>query len=263
MPLRVWVAIFFVFLLGFIGSALGVLASSFVPLGRERFTWYPKTGGAVGWAVSAVVGVVFVNLNLWLVLPATFLTGLVVSYLSTRLPRINQFLEKPKSAAATPPSAEIRANQMCFKRDWNVRPRFETEEEGLFVGRTDFLDRLNSHFISRSGGTILISGVRGVGKTSLVDRALVSSRQKLQNRYWKATWKYFEEARPWHIIDRKAWRVMLGTEGHLSPETADYLTLKKAAERYSKRPVRWWHKLMRSTAASGGCTKPHAGSYSF
>ena len=83
MPLGVWVAIFFVFLLGFIGSALGVLASSFFPLGRERFTWYPKTGGAVGWTVSVVVGVVFVTSNLWVVLPATFLTGLVASFPST------------------------------------------------------------------------------------------------------------------------------------------------------------------------------------
>ncbi len=242
-----WSLLFWVglFLVGFIGSVLGVLISNFVPGGRarERFTWYPKSGGAVGTFVSMVPAVLFLrNASAFISLPVTFLTGLIVSYLFSRLPRINQFLEKPPAPSPDPP-AEIKPNSMCFRKDWNVRPRYETEENGLFVGRNEFLERLNSHFISRSGGTILISGVRGVGKTALVDRALVSSRRKMQNRYWKDTWKYLERARPWHLIDLKARRTMLELEGHTSPENADYLTLKRAAERYANSAPRWWQKF--------------------
>lgn len=240
--LSFWVVLFIV---GFVGSVLGVLISNFVPGGRarERFTWYPRSGGAVGTFVSVVPAVLFLrDAGSLVLLPTTFLTGLIVSYLFSRLPRINQFLEQPPAASPDPPP-DIKPNSMRFKEKWNVRPRYEAEEEGLFVGRNEFLERLNSHFISRGGGTILISGVRGVGKTALVDRALVTSRKKLQDRYWKDTWKYLERARPWHFIDLKVRRTLIELEGHTSPETANYLTLKRTAERYAKSTPRWWQKL--------------------
>lgn len=237
-----WVSLF---IIGLLGSVLGVLISNFVPGGRarERFTWYPRSGGATGTIVSVLPAILsLADAKAWISLPITFLTGLVVSYLFSRLPRINQFLEKPPAPSPDPP-AELKPNSMCFRKDWNVRPRYETEEDGQFVGRNEFLERLNSHFLSRSGGTILISGVRGVGKTALVERALVSSRRKMQNRYWKDTWKYLERARPWHVIDLKVRRTLLGIEGHTSTETADYLTLKRAAERYANSAPRWLQKF--------------------
>jgi hypothetical protein len=242
-----WSLLFWFSLLvvGFVGSFGGVLLCNFVPGGRarERFTWYPKSGGAAGTLLSIVPAVFFLpNGSTFSLFLITFSTGLIVSYLSSRLPRINQFLEKPAPPRPDPP-AERKAKAMYFRKDWNVRPRYETEEDGQFVGRTEFLERLNSHFISRSGGTILISGVRGVGKTALVDRALVTSRRKLQNRYWKQTWKHLEQARPWHFIDLKVRRTLLEKEGHTSIDTADYLTLKKGAEHYSAEPPRWWSRF--------------------
>jgi hypothetical protein len=240
--LMFWVAVLVV---GVIGSVMGVLISNFLPgwRARERFTWYPKSGATVGALLSVLPAVSFLpDARSFISLPLTFLTGLIVSYLSSRLPRINQFLEKPPAPPAEPP-AKVNPNAMLFRKEWNVRPRYEDEEPGLFVGRNDFLDRLNSHFISRGGGTILISGVRGVGKTALVESALVTSRQKMQNRYWKNTWKYLERARPWHVIDLKARRTLLELEGHASPDTADYLTLKRAAETYALSTPRWWQKF--------------------
>ena len=229
---------------GAIGSVLGVIISNFFPgwKARERFTSYPKTAGIGGALVSFLpAGLLFPDSGS-LILSYTFLTGLVVAYLTARLPRINQFLEKqPAATPSQSPTNKITANQMCFRKDWNVRPRFETEETGLFVGRNEFLERLNSHFISRSGGTILISGVRGVGKTALVDRALVTSRRELQDRYWKATWEYLTKSPWWCGIDRKARRTLLESEGRTAPDTAE--NLKAAAERYSKTTPRWWHKF--------------------
>lgn len=237
--LMFWVALIVV---GVIGSVLGVLISNFFPGGRarERFTWYPKSGAAMGILVSVLPAVLLLPAARWFIsLPITFLTGLVISYLFSRLPRI--VLEKPATPANDPPT-KTNPNAMSFRKDWNVRPRYEEEEAGLFVGRNEFLERLNSHFISRSGGTILISGVRGVGKTALVDSALVTSRSKMQNRYWKNTWKYLERARPWHVVDKKALQTLLEIEGHTSPDTADYLTLKRAAETYVEKDPRWWQK---------------------
>ena len=89
---------------------------------------------------------------------------------------------------STTPS--FNTKQMRFREDWNARPRFETGNGGSFVGRDEYLKRLDSHFRSRNGGTILISGVRGVGKTALVDRALVMSRDELEKSYWENTVAY-------------------------------------------------------------------------
>src|SRR4026207_575357 len=150
-----WSLLFWVSLLivGFVGSFGGVLLCNFAPRGRGagsrvRVTWYPKSGGAAGTLLSIVPAVFFLpNASTFSLLLITFFTGLIVSYLSSRLPRINQFLEKTAPPRPDPP-AEMKAKAMYFRKDWNVRPRYETEEDGQFVGRTEFLERLNSHFIS-------------------------------------------------------------------------------------------------------------------
>ena len=242
-----------VFVVGCAGSALGVLLSNYVPGGRfrERLTWYPKSGGAFGSLVSFLAAVLFFPEARTLVaLTATFFTGLLISYLFSRLPRINQFLERSSKPKTVPPPAEAKPNQMRFRKNWNVRPRYETEFPGLFVGRSEFLDRLNSHFISRSGGTILISGVRGVGKTALVDSALVASRQTMQERYWRDTWEYLKSAGSWHIIDLKVRRTLLDPKGETPPLDTDNLTseqgaeiLRQAAKDYAESAPRWWQKL--------------------
>ena len=238
-------------LLGVAGSVLGVLISNFVPgwRARERFTWYPKSGATVGTLLSALPAVFFFpQASAWISLPITAFTGAFVSYLFSRLPRINQWLEKQVTPKTTPPP-EIQPNSMYFRSDWNIRPRYETEVPGLFVGRSEFLDRLNSHFISRSGGTILISGVRGVGKTALVDSALVTSRQEMQERYWQKTWEYLSSASAWHLIDLKVRRTLLEFKGN-PPATPDQLTVEQAGEilgeaakSYVEPAPRWWQKF--------------------
>jgi hypothetical protein len=124
--------------------------------------------------------------------------------------------------------------QMRFRENWNARPRFETGADGSFVGRNEYLQRLDSHFRSRNGGTILISGVRGVGKTALIDRALVTSRQELRDNYWANTWKYLQNAPRWHLINHRARNVM---------RAVDALGPKDAAEIYVARPRRWWQRF--------------------
>src|SRR5207245_7163849 len=138
--------------------------------------------------------------------------------------------------------------RMQCRKECNARPSCESEEEGLFVGREDFLNRLTSHFISKGGGTILISGVRGVGKTALVDRALVDARQKLQSRYWKKTFaNHFKQAPRWHFIERKVEQALLELrELAFLPDDQedDYRALQRGLDKYVKRPTRrFWQRL--------------------
>ena len=136
----------------------------------------------------------------------------------------------------------LNTKQLRFRQDWNARPRFETGDDGSFVGRNEYLQRLTSHFRSRNGGTILVSGVRGVGKTALVDRALVTSQQELRDSYWEKTWEYLKNAGEWHLIDLRVRKILLKVGGqHLF--TADHITMKGAAETYSARPRRWWQRF--------------------
>lgn len=128
----------------------------------------------------------------------------------------------------------LNTKQMRFRENWNARPRFETGDDGSFVGRTEYLQRLDSHFRSRNGGTILVSGVRGVGKTALVDRALVMSRQELQKSYWEKTSEYLQKLGRWHLIDRRVRTILFASSD---------LTAQEAAEAYLKKPRRWWQRF--------------------
>ena len=239
----------FMTLIAIAGSALGVLISHFFPGGHTRewkYIWSPKP--ALIWGTSSGAFVPFVlskqlegRWSLLVLLAAA--TSVVVAYVSSRLPRFNTLFDKPAEDEPET-SSDIKTNQMLFRQSWNARPRFETGEEGLFVGRAEFVERLDSHFISDSGGTILISGVRGVGKTALVDRALVSSRQKLQDRYWKETARYLANARFWHVIDQAVRRKLVQLDGGTATfETTDYKTLKLRAEEYVNRPASRWRRL--------------------
>lgn len=128
----------------------------------------------------------------------------------------------------------VNTKQMRFRENWNARPRFETGDDGSFVGREEYLKRLDSHFRSRNGGTILVSGVRGVGKTALVDRALVMSQQELQKTYWEKTSEYLKNPRPWHLIERRVRAILFASSD---------LTVKEAAEAYLKKSRRWWQRF--------------------
>src|SRR2546422_1156735 len=156
-----------------LGAILGVVSSSWSSgyVRRElEDEWRPNLGVFSGIVLSILVGLITRTPLL------VFFIAAMIAYLISRFPKIGpeKKAESEKSTGEGPP------DRMQFRKEWNARPRFESEEEGLFVGREDFLNRLTSHFISKGGGTILISGVRGVGKTALVDRALVDARQKLQ-----------------------------------------------------------------------------------
>ena len=141
---------------------------------------------------------------------------------------------------STTPTSNTK--EMRFRKDWNARPRFETGNDGSFVGRNEYLERLDSHFRSRNGGTILISGVRGVGKTALVDRALVTSGKELQNSYWKETWEYLLRARPWHLINRRV-RKILFYYARMPRPAVDHVAAWLAAEEYLGQPSRWWQRF--------------------
>lgn len=136
----------------------------------------------------------------------------------------------------------LNTKEMRFRENWNARPRFETGDDGSFVGRTEYLQRLSSHFQSRNGGTILISGVRGVGKTALVDRALVTSTKELQLDYWKETWTYLQESKPWHLIDRRIRSLLRETAG-LPLKDVDPLKALEAAKTYAGRGRHWWQRF--------------------
>jgi hypothetical protein len=103
--------------------------------------------------------------------------------------------EESKLIAAEPVS------RVPLQQGWDRRPRYETQENGLFVGRDELVERLTGDFTARSSGTILISGVRGVGKTALVERALLKARNRLQNRYWQYLLRDLSSASPW-TVDR-------------------------------------------------------------
>jgi hypothetical protein len=67
-----------------------------------------------------------------------------------------------------------------FVHDWAERPYFRGAGEaehgaGHFQGRGDELKQLTQFFVEGSGGTALVSGFRGVGKTATVDRALIEA----------------------------------------------------------------------------------------
>jgi hypothetical protein len=67
------------------------------------------------------------------------------------------------------------AGTLSLKNDWDVPiqpPARGRRSEGMFIGRRRELDRLVDELHRSPHKSILISGYRGVGKTSLVYRAL-------------------------------------------------------------------------------------------
>lgn len=68
---------------------------------------------------------------------------------------------------------------LVLKKDWDYPPHPE-KEKGHFIGRKDELCRLIDNLLRRDSGSILVSGDRGVGKTSLVYKAL--QEVKKQNK---------------------------------------------------------------------------------
>ena len=72
--------------------------------------------------------------------------------------------------------------KIFLKKDWDVpiNAPIEEEQRGYFVGRKAELDLLVNEILRRTSGAILVSGYRGVGKTSLAYKALweVKTRDK-------------------------------------------------------------------------------------
>jgi hypothetical protein len=251
-----------------IGALIGLLLSRFFPGGVLRarlYPWRPQLGWFLSLAISLVVGwgLNHPRIHFSLTSIVVLLVSILTAYLTSRMPNPNvpSFLDdlvariasinQTKSDSQGPVTPIAPVDQMVFNAEWKTRPKFETSTEGSFVGRNDLLSRLSSQFISKGGGTILISGVRGVGKTALVDRALVDARQKLADQYWAEAAKFLEaRATPWHPIDMFAWRTLrklgesLPTETNVSPSYIEVSKLRRAADEYYKLPlVRFWSKL--------------------
>jgi len=74
--------------------------------------------------------------------------------------------------------------QIALKKDWDISINFPIDNEqiqGHFVGRESELKLLTNEILRRTSGAILVSGYRGVGKTSLVYKALWEARKKNKN----------------------------------------------------------------------------------
>jgi len=74
--------------------------------------------------------------------------------------------------------------RIVLKKDWdiNINPPTDNKQvQGYFVGRENELKLLTNEILRRTSGAILISGYRGVGKTSLVYKALWEAKNKDRN----------------------------------------------------------------------------------
>jgi len=224
---------------GGLGTLVGIILCRFFPSALRRPPKY-RFNLIAGLFSSAIFTslAAFYSKNPLIVFPV----GLVVGYLSSMVPMITlpsaPLVEDQKLRDAP-------FNRVLFRQDWDARPRFEKEQEGLFVGRRELLDRLVSDFISKRSGTILISGVRGVGKTALVERALLEARNKLQNRYWKRAKAELDNARFWQPVNTQIRQVLF----ELSADSVggvnalnDHLSLKEAARQYAERRTRFFSR---------------------
>ncbi len=68
--------------------------------------------------------------------------------------------------------------KIYLKKDWAKFIDYEAEDD-IFVGREKELQNLTAYVINNNTGSILLSGIRGVGKTSFVYKLI----QKLNNHY--------------------------------------------------------------------------------
>jgi len=77
--------------------------------------------------------------------------------------------------------SETKTKRIILKKDWDISPRFSLDNErfeGHFAGRKRELDLLVNEILHKTSGSILVSGHRGVGKTSLVYKALAEVLKK-------------------------------------------------------------------------------------
>ncbi|HDN83837.1 MAG TPA: ATP-binding protein, partial [Candidatus Altiarchaeales archaeon] len=74
--------------------------------------------------------------------------------------------------------------RIVLKKDWDINinpPTDNRQVQGFFVGRKKELKLLTNEILRRTSGAILISGYRGVGKTSLVYKALWEAKNEDKN----------------------------------------------------------------------------------
>jgi len=73
--------------------------------------------------------------------------------------------------------------KLVLKKDWDIpiNSPIENYQRGHFVGRKNELDLLVNEILRKTSGSILVSGYRGVGKTSLVYKALWNAKNKESN----------------------------------------------------------------------------------
>ena len=79
---------------------------------------------------------------------------------------------------------ENRTKRIILKKDWDIPPKILLSDgkfTGYFVGRKRELDLLVNEILHKSRGSILVSGHRGVGKTSFVYKALSLALEKDKN----------------------------------------------------------------------------------
>jgi len=80
--------------------------------------------------------------------------------------------------------SETKTKRVILKKDWDLPPKISLENgtfSGYFVGREKELDLLVNEILHKSRGSILVSGHRGVGKTSFVYKALSLVLEKDKN----------------------------------------------------------------------------------
>jgi len=73
--------------------------------------------------------------------------------------------------------------KIILKKDWDVpiNSPIEEKQQGYFVGRNSELSLLVNEILRKNSGAILVSGYRGVGKTSLVYKALWETKFQDKN----------------------------------------------------------------------------------
>lgn len=71
-------------------------------------------------------------------------------------------------------------NTIQLKDGWDIGSKYDDECDAFYVGRQDEVDRLSEWLKRDQGGSVLISGVRGVGKTSYVYESIRKSYENAQ-----------------------------------------------------------------------------------
>src|SRR5260370_20551949 len=151
LPYRPWLLV-----AGLLESIGGVVLSHFFPkLSRLNpdYQFHPESGIGAGLLFSGIAAAVFHNL--YIVAPVGLVFGYMIAWLRPdKKPEGPAPLEEPKPAPADP------VTRLPLQQGWDRRTRYETQENGLFVGREELVERLTADFSARSTATILISGGR-------------------------------------------------------------------------------------------------------